>query len=114
VTALGRDHGVPFELPALAEQMYQRALIRCGPVAGELLAVALPEEQAGPGCVPARPDTGQPAPARRVRQDHHATTVARVRPAKAGVAGYGLIEWLAEVAEGDFRVSVSGPFVPFP
>jgi 3-hydroxyisobutyrate dehydrogenase len=38
---------VPFELPTLAEQMYQRALIRCGPVAGELLAVALLEEQAG-------------------------------------------------------------------
>jgi hypothetical protein len=38
---------VPFELPALAEQMYQRALIRYGPVAGEFLAVALLEGQAG-------------------------------------------------------------------
>lgn len=38
---------VPFELSALVERIYQRALARYGPVDGELLAVALLEEQAG-------------------------------------------------------------------
>jgi len=47
VTALGREHDVPFELSALVEQMYQRALNRYGPADGELLAVALLEEAAG-------------------------------------------------------------------
>jgi 3-hydroxyisobutyrate dehydrogenase len=47
VTALGREHDVPFELSALVEQIHQRALGRYGPVDGELLAVALLEEQAG-------------------------------------------------------------------
>jgi hypothetical protein len=47
VTALGREHDVPFELSALVEQMYQRALSRYGPADGELLAVALLEEAAG-------------------------------------------------------------------
>jgi hypothetical protein len=35
-------------------------------------------------------------------------------PAAPGLAGYGLIEWLPEVAEGDFRLSVSAPFIPLP
>jgi hypothetical protein len=40
---------------------------------------------------------------------HHAD---RSRAAgDAGLAGYGLMEWLPEVAEGDFRVSVSAPFI---
>jgi 3-hydroxyisobutyrate dehydrogenase len=47
VTALGREHDVPFELSALVEQIHQRALARYGPADGELLAVALLEEQAG-------------------------------------------------------------------
>lgn len=47
VTALGREHDVPFELSALVEQIYQRALRRYGPADGELLAVALLEEEAG-------------------------------------------------------------------
>lgn len=47
VTALGREHDVPFELSALVEQMYQRALSRYGPADGELLAVVLLEEAAG-------------------------------------------------------------------
>jgi 3-hydroxyisobutyrate dehydrogenase len=47
VTALGREHDVPFELSALVERIYQRALARYGPADGELLAVALLEEQAG-------------------------------------------------------------------
>jgi 3-hydroxyisobutyrate dehydrogenase len=47
VTALGREHDVPFELSELVERIYQRALARYGPVDGELLAVALLEEQAG-------------------------------------------------------------------
>jgi 3-hydroxyisobutyrate dehydrogenase len=38
---------VPFELSALVERIHQRALARYGPVDGELLAVALLEEQAG-------------------------------------------------------------------
>jgi 3-hydroxyisobutyrate dehydrogenase len=47
VTALGREHDVPFELSALVERIHQRALARYGPADGELLAVALLEEQAG-------------------------------------------------------------------
>jgi 3-hydroxyisobutyrate dehydrogenase len=47
VTALGREHDVPFELSGLVELIYQRALARYGPADGELLAVALLEEQAG-------------------------------------------------------------------
>jgi 3-hydroxyisobutyrate dehydrogenase len=47
VTALGRDHDLPFELSALVERIHRRALARYGPVDGELLAVALLEEQAG-------------------------------------------------------------------
>jgi 3-hydroxyisobutyrate dehydrogenase len=45
VTALGREHDVPFELSALVEQTHQRALTRYGPADGELLAVALLEER---------------------------------------------------------------------
>jgi 3-hydroxyisobutyrate dehydrogenase len=47
VTALARDHGVPFELSDLVEHTYRRALARFGAVDGELLAVALLEEEAG-------------------------------------------------------------------
>ena len=47
VTELARDHQVPFELSRLVSRIYQRALARYGPVDGELLAVALLEEQAG-------------------------------------------------------------------
>jgi 3-hydroxyisobutyrate dehydrogenase len=47
VTALGREHDVPFELSTLVERIHQRALARYGPADGELLAVALLEEQAG-------------------------------------------------------------------
>lgn len=47
VTELARDHQVPFELSRLVHRTYQRALARFGPVDGELLAVALLEEQAG-------------------------------------------------------------------
>ena len=47
MTALGRGHDVPFELSALVERIYQSALDRYGPADGELLAVALLEEQAG-------------------------------------------------------------------
>jgi 3-hydroxyisobutyrate dehydrogenase len=47
VTALAREHDVPFELSALVERIHQRALSRYGPVDGELLAAALLEEEAG-------------------------------------------------------------------
>jgi 3-hydroxyisobutyrate dehydrogenase len=47
VVALADEHAVPFELSALVRRCYQRALQRYGPVDGELLAVALLEEQAG-------------------------------------------------------------------
>jgi 3-hydroxyisobutyrate dehydrogenase len=47
VAALARDLGMPGELMRLVEQTYQRALRRYGPVNGELLAVALLEEEAG-------------------------------------------------------------------
>jgi 3-hydroxyisobutyrate dehydrogenase len=47
VTELAREYDTPAELTALVERTYQRALTRYGPVDGELLAVALLEEQAG-------------------------------------------------------------------
>jgi 3-hydroxyisobutyrate dehydrogenase len=47
VTALARDHRVLFELSDCVYRTYRRALARYGPVDGELLAVALREDQAG-------------------------------------------------------------------
>lgn len=47
VTALATECQVPFEMSRLVSRIYQRALERYGPEAGELLAVALLEEQAG-------------------------------------------------------------------
>lgn len=49
VTTLARDYDLPFELSALVERTHRRALSRYGPVDGELLAVALLEEEAGIG-----------------------------------------------------------------
>jgi len=45
--AMARAHGVPFELSDLVSRTHQRALEHFGPRDGELLAVALLEEQAG-------------------------------------------------------------------
>ncbi len=47
VLELADQHGVPFEFSATVARAYTRALERYGPVDGELLAVALLEEQAG-------------------------------------------------------------------
>ena len=47
VTALARESGLPFELSELVERLHRRALTRYGPVDGELLGVALLEEEAG-------------------------------------------------------------------
>ncbi len=47
VAELARELGVPSQLTQVVEQTYQRALRRFGPVDGELLAVALLEEEAG-------------------------------------------------------------------
>ena len=47
VAALARDLNLPSELTQLVERTYQRALRRYGRASGELLAVALLEEEAG-------------------------------------------------------------------
>ncbi len=47
IADLARELGVPAELTQTVEQMYQRALRRFGPVDGELMAVAMLEEEAG-------------------------------------------------------------------
>jgi 3-hydroxyisobutyrate dehydrogenase len=47
VVAQAREYGVPFELSSLVERVHRRALARFGPVDGELMAVALLEEEAG-------------------------------------------------------------------
>jgi 3-hydroxyisobutyrate dehydrogenase-like beta-hydroxyacid dehydrogenase len=47
VTTLAGDYQVPWELSDLVRSTYDRALARYGPVDGELLAVALLEEEAG-------------------------------------------------------------------
>jgi 3-hydroxyisobutyrate dehydrogenase len=47
VIELAREHEIPCELSEVVERTYRRALSRYGPADGELLAVALLEEQAG-------------------------------------------------------------------
>ncbi|HEX3489161.1 MAG TPA: NAD(P)-dependent oxidoreductase [Streptosporangiaceae bacterium] len=47
ITALARELNVPNDLARHVESTYQRALRRFGPIDGELLGVALLEEQAG-------------------------------------------------------------------
>jgi 3-hydroxyisobutyrate dehydrogenase len=47
IADLARALRVPSQLTQVVEQTYQRALRRFGPVDGELLAVALLEEEAG-------------------------------------------------------------------
>jgi 3-hydroxyisobutyrate dehydrogenase len=47
VTVLAHDYRVPFELSDLVCRTYRRALARYGPVNGELLAMALIEDEAG-------------------------------------------------------------------
>jgi 3-hydroxyisobutyrate dehydrogenase len=47
LTTFARGLGVPFALSELVEHVHRRALSRYGPVAGELLAVALLEEEGG-------------------------------------------------------------------
>jgi 3-hydroxyisobutyrate dehydrogenase len=47
VVALARERGLPFELSETVMRIYERATARYGDVDGELLAVALLEEEAG-------------------------------------------------------------------
>jgi 3-hydroxyisobutyrate dehydrogenase len=47
VTELARDHQLPFQVSEAVADVYQQALRRYGPADGELLGVALLEEQAG-------------------------------------------------------------------
>lgn len=47
VTALAGEYQVPWELSDVVRQTYYRALARFGPADGELLAVALLEDEAG-------------------------------------------------------------------
>lgn len=54
VTALAGGYGVPWELSEQVRQTYRRALARYGPADGELLAVALLEEEAGHTLRPGR------------------------------------------------------------
>jgi 3-hydroxyisobutyrate dehydrogenase-like beta-hydroxyacid dehydrogenase len=46
-TELARDHHLPFPVSESVAGLYRQALRRYGPADGELLAVALLEEQAG-------------------------------------------------------------------
>jgi 3-hydroxyisobutyrate dehydrogenase len=56
VTELAHHHRVPFELADQVHRTYQRALARYGAVDGELLAVALLEEEAGLDLLSRPPD----------------------------------------------------------
>jgi 3-hydroxyisobutyrate dehydrogenase len=47
VTELARDHDLPFQVSESVAGLYRQALRRYGPADGELLAIALLEEQAG-------------------------------------------------------------------
>lgn len=57
VTALAREHQTPFELSDVVRRTYRRALERYGPADGELLAMALLEDEAGQKLRPGAPDT---------------------------------------------------------
>ena len=57
VAELARGYQVPRELSDLVRRTYRRALARYGPIDGELLAVALLEEQAGQQLRPGQPTT---------------------------------------------------------
>lgn len=59
MTAQARAHGGPRELSNLVERIHRRALSRYGPINGELLAVALLEEEAGTMLRSARHDAGR-------------------------------------------------------
>ncbi|WP_435175204.1 NAD(P)-dependent oxidoreductase [Actinacidiphila sp. bgisy145] len=56
VTALAGELGTPHTVAEAVRAVHQRALARYGPVNGELLGVALLEEQAGLTLRPGRPD----------------------------------------------------------
>ena len=58
ITDLARENGVPFELSEHVERTYSRALARYGPADGELLAVAMMEDQPAPSCAGTQPDIG--------------------------------------------------------
>lgn len=47
VAAIAEQLGIPFEVSSAVRQVYRRALDRYGPIDGELLPVALLEEEAG-------------------------------------------------------------------
>jgi 3-hydroxyisobutyrate dehydrogenase len=47
VTELARGHHLPFQVSESVADLYQQALRRYGPADGELLGIALLEEQAG-------------------------------------------------------------------
>ncbi|QWF83691.1 2-hydroxy-3-oxopropionate reductase [Amycolatopsis sp. CA-230715] len=57
LTELAHDHGTPFALSDVVARVHQRALARYGPADGELLAVALLEEDAGLQLRAPRPST---------------------------------------------------------
>ncbi len=72
VTGLARGHHVPFQVSEAVADIYLRALRRYGPADGELLAMALLEEQAGLSLrhSPAGTRPGQPCVPPPVGADH--------------------------------------------
>jgi 3-hydroxyisobutyrate dehydrogenase len=92
VTELARDHYLPFQVSESVADLYRHALHRYGPADGELLGIALLEEQARlrlrhPPAADG-PDDPDPLacgrPAACEREDHRATAGPAAGAAPAG------------------------------
>lgn len=79
VTELAHDFGVPFQLSETVTDVYRRAVRRYGSVDGELLSIALLEEQAGSYDTPrpARTPWDRPRLANRRTGDERVRSVWR-------------------------------------
>lgn len=92
VTGLARRHEVPFDLSRQVRRTYQRALARYGPSDGELLAVALLEEESGLALRRPPPRSPQVArggrhPSGRDRRPPHPPVLPQPEDVDPGLAG---------------------------
>jgi 3-hydroxyisobutyrate dehydrogenase len=94
VKELARDHHLPFQVSESVAELYRQALRRYGPADGELLGIALLEEQARlrlrhPPAADGPDDPGPLACGRSAAcepEDHRATAGRATGTAPAGIA----------------------------
>jgi 3-hydroxyisobutyrate dehydrogenase len=97
VTELARDHHLPFQVSESVAELYRQALRRYGPADGELLGIALLEEQARlrlrhPSAADGPDDSGPLACGRsaaREPEDHRATAGPLPVPHRPDSSGRG-------------------------